>query len=185
MLSEGFYRKAACILDKVLKGKGSWKTLCLAKDVQQKKLMYGLICELLKYRKSLIEIIEAANLFHTERRIPQTILLILTYELLIMGSLRCDETYKVILMKHKTRLNAEFVRLKIRKGCTKSEDLAEGPKHKDFPKYLRINTLKGTLSEAIEHYTKAGFDFSQDEHIDNLLVFAPATNFSADSFYLQ
>lgn len=132
----------------------------------------------------------------------KNLLLFLIYEFLILKSLRCCEEWKQLINKYKARLNAEIVKLKIKRGVQSNEDLADDLQFRNFPKFIRVNTIKSSLTDCIEHFEGKKFSFvqanldetinnnaisrnqfSSDGMIDDLLVFDAKATFYDDDFY--
>ncbi|CAJ0756360.1 22562_t:CDS:2, partial [Entrophospora sp. SA101] len=63
-----FYKQAAEILEKLLSHKGSIKSLTLADNIKEKKKMYAIICETLKYKDVLNIIIENSGFLGLEKK---------------------------------------------------------------------------------------------------------------------
>ncbi|KAI8812524.1 S-adenosyl-L-methionine-dependent methyltransferase [Cladochytrium replicatum] len=196
-LKGGLFEKAAGIIDKLLKEKGRWtiKSLVYSEDVVEKKRTFQLVCETLKYRFALLEIIKNANLLQTERKLSPTLACVLVCDLLFgSGALHgAGITFRECVFKHKTRLSAELVRLKIRRKVNSNEALI--PEHiRDavvLPRYARVNTIKSKVDDVVAQFQKQGYNLSSnlseseektkksvmvDTHIPDVLVFPAATD---------
>jgi 16S rRNA C967 or C1407 C5-methylase (RsmB/RsmF family) len=95
-----------------------------------------------------------------------------------------DGPIKQAILKHKTRLNAEFIKVKVRRGVTRNEELAiahevtatitttEGTKNgtniqtktgegtgvsNNPRRWVRVNSLKTTLEEVVDFLRQEGF----------------------------
>lgn len=64
------------------------------------------------------------------------------------------------LREHKTRLHAEWVKIKLKKGIQKPSDMlsASFDLLDKIPKYGRVNTLKVSLSALVQELVSAGFE---------------------------
>ena len=198
MLGNSFYFKVAEIMEETKQHQRSWKSLIFKDATKDKKLIYGLVCELLKYSSVLEEILTKSQILRYEKKLPKKIVSILIYELLFLNNLRCNSEWRNTILKYKSRLNAELARIKIKRSVSSNAELADGLRFNQFPKYLRINTLKTSLNECIEHFKSSFFfckspeefekkaenAFYVDELIDNLLAFSSNTAFFNDEFYL-
>ncbi|KAI8925045.1 S-adenosyl-L-methionine-dependent methyltransferase [Entophlyctis helioformis] len=152
------YDTAARILDKALKQEGTIKGLVMqAPEAQDKKLLYALVCETLKYREVLEAILEAAGTLKAEKKkLRPTLALVLVYDLLFGKGVRNAGPYKALMLKHKSRLNAELARIKIRRKCKDNVDLIPDYIRNAvvLPRYVRVNTIQTTVDKVIEHFVK-------------------------------
>ncbi|KAJ3586371.1 hypothetical protein NHX12_012770 [Muraenolepis orangiensis] len=197
------YAKAADILEKVESKQGAVKTLVFESKFQNVKQLFALVSETLKYSSVLQEIIESTKLLkQTKVRMNQA--KVLVYDLLIGQGLKCGGPWKVMMMKHRSRLEAALARMKIKQNVSKNKDLlppsvqqAEGV---HLPRYVRVNTLKTTVEDAVDYFKRDGFSylgeairlddlnlkaksFVRDMHLSDLLVFAPKTEFHEHFLY--
>lgn len=195
-----FYYESAKIIDQLDAKRGSIQS-CLANiDVKQRKRAAALVIETLKYRAPLNEIIHTTSLMSIEKRYLKSpsLALILTHDLLLAkGGIQAkDGPVKQAVLRHKTRLQAEWVKLKIKRGAKSDTEMAqEDEREAKMPRYVRVNTNKWTLDEAVFHFVAQGYtqvkcisetsvkEFHIDEHIQNLLVFPPKTSLLADAAY--
>ncbi|CAG8472481.1 2174_t:CDS:10 [Paraglomus occultum] len=190
-----FYIQAAEILSKLQHHEGSIKSLTFSDDVKDKKRMYAIVCETLKYTASLTTIINKTNLLAQEKRLYHNLALVLLHDLLFTdhGIQASDGIYKRAVIKHEIQLRAELVRLKIRKRVKSNEELI--PKDirnsGNIPRYVRVNILKTNVEEIIKHFceqdgyrcideptdlTDLRQTIKRDVHIPELLVFPPNTD---------
>lgn len=197
MLSDSFYYTVASILDRSASGGDSWKKLCSSSNISKPGLIYGCVGEVLKFKKSLTEIAEKASVFSGKpRSASKSLILVLLYELLILRKFRGTETMRQLVDKDRTRLFAELARFKVRNGLVNDQELAEGGGREGPPRkrFLRVNTLQCTLSEAEKHLVSAGFQnrspdekkfFFLDAHIPNLFCLSGDASFADDPYYVQ
>lgn len=75
----------------------------------------------------LNEAIDAANLLKEEKKLkPRNLVLILVHDLLLSGGIQAgDGPLKQAVLRHKTRLNSEFTRIKIKHGVKSTSELAQ------------------------------------------------------------
>lgn len=227
MISDSFYKKAAEILRKTRTDKNAacWKTLACADDVRDKKLMYALLSEVCKCKRllcakiafflifgfnfetdrdALEHVATAAGLFKAEPRISPELLLIGTYEVLFRADARCSETLVAPIKRHKTRLHAELVKLKIKRGVTSNTQLATQSAADRFPRFVRVNTLKSTLQEICAVFERLqlkrgtlqraadgslafadSLSYAIDDHVDNLLALPRSVSLANTPAYKQ
>ncbi|RKP12880.1 williams-Beuren syndrome critical region protein 20 copy A [Piptocephalis cylindrospora] len=196
-----FYRQAAEILDKLSLKKGTVKSLVLNPKVQDKKRMYAIVCETLKYKLVLEDVIEGVGLLKTEKKVnlSKSLALVLCHDLLLTKR----GPPKSILMapaasgvvKNKSRLAAELARLKVRRGVQEISDLlpASVKNAVTIPRYVRVNTLKTTPDHALRHYIRSGYrqveewskTVMQDPHLPELLILPSGTDLHADALYVR
>lgn len=118
----------------------------------------------------------------------------LLQDFLFKKSLGCQDKLKECILRHKSRLNSEFVKAKIKFGEPAS---AEGD-GKAQSKYVRLNQLKGSAEAILKRLAAAGFKtvesvaelvddraFMLDPHIQNLIVMSNKVNLSKNPLYLD
>ena len=198
-----FYDSCAQILEKLKMQKSTIKSLILSNNhIKDKKSTYAIICESLKYKEAIDHIINASELIKSTK-LPPWIAFLLVYDLLFgkaKGNIkRNGGKYAKIIMKYKTRLDAELARLKIQRKISKNSDLI--PLHIrngiQLPKYIRVNTLKICMDDALNHFLKKGFkkvetlkemnakSFLIDKDVPNLLIFSHSLDLHKDEFFLN
>ena len=183
---------AAKILDKLANKQGTIKSLIMKEKHADKKYLHALICQTLKYQHVLNEIIEKSKISVVEK-LPHSLLMVLIHDLLFGKGIRNASKYKAVVQRHKTRLNAELVRIKIKKKCKNNEDLIPDAIRNavEIPRYVRINTLKTTQQEAIRYFNQQGYNFGDsescfiDEHVPNLIALPSNTDLHNDKFLTQ
>ncbi|KAI8985130.1 williams-Beuren syndrome critical region protein 20 copy A [Pilobolus umbonatus] len=201
-----FYQHAGRILDKLAKHEGTIKGLVIGDPkVQDKKKMYALICETLKYKEVLNEIIDASKICTVEKKLKRTLALVLIHDLLFTKRgivVRNDVPLKQCVIRHQARLKSELIKLKVKKGVTENEDLVS-QKVKDavlIPRYVRVNEHKTTVEKTIKSFEGLGYtlieypqnlhdlqmkEFCRDRHLPDLLIFHQRTDFHDHPFYLS
>lgn len=85
-------------------------------NVKQLKQLYALVSETLKHKTALQYIINASQMMKVERKLNMNIAMVMVYDLLIgVGRLNCSKcAEKDAIIRHKTRLNAELVKYKLK-----------------------------------------------------------------------
>lgn len=75
----------------------------------------------------LSDVIEAAKLLKDERKITsKNLALVLVHDLLLSNGIQAgDGPVKQAILRHKTRLNGEFQKLKIKRGAKSTAELAQ------------------------------------------------------------
>ncbi|KAF8969257.1 S-adenosyl-L-methionine-dependent methyltransferase [Flammula alnicola] len=175
-----FYFEAAKTLDRMDAKQGSIKgilALCLRRTGR------GLQPSLSRLKSVLLEVIDNSKLMKEERKLSSmNLVLTLVHDLLLARGIQAgDGPLKQAILRHKTRLHGEFQKIKIKRGATSNEQLAHNGDERAalIPRYVRVNTVTGTLEEAIDHLK----GFSKDMHVPNLLLFSPNTTFQDDPLY--
>ncbi|CAE7049894.1 unnamed protein product [Rhizoctonia solani] len=201
-----FYKDAASKMDMIESKKASVKgCLSLAAPKDRKRLgalIIGSNFQVCVYLQCVMEetkcpvvkdaiatIIEATPMMRDERRHIQSknFAAVLVHDLLFSsGGIQAgDGPIKQAVNRHKTRLQAELVKLKIRKGVKSNKELAQpdDPRVANIPRYLRVNRNLWTTEDAIQFYTSRGFvltdgpglpqkkQFLLDRHVPDLLIF--------------
>lgn len=139
----------------------------------------------------LEQVAERSELFKKESKLNRVLILILLYELLEGKLLKCSDKLTQPLLRNKTRLKGEYVKLGIKTGQYQKPEFRYRT-----PRYVRINTLKININDCLTELISKGFEliedgeltdkkFKRDEHISDLLVFPPATNLCRSSLYLD
>ncbi|KAI7866671.1 S-adenosyl-L-methionine-dependent methyltransferase [Spinellus fusiger] len=201
-----FYKHAATILDKLSRHEGTIKGLVLGDPkVKDKKKMYALVCETLKYKHVLNEIITTTSICKLEKKLTPTLALVLIHDLLFTKRgipVPMTVPLKKCVQKHQARLKAELVKIKIKRKVTANEDLVS-QKVKDavfIPRYVRVNTHKTTMEKVIQSFSKEGYTlidtpedlrsieqktFCRDQHLNDLLVLSPKTDLHDHPLYVS
>ncbi|XP_056592427.1 probable 28S rRNA (cytosine-C(5))-methyltransferase [Triplophysa dalaica] len=198
------YNKAAEILEKVEQKKGAVKTLVYESKYENIKQLFALVCETHKYSSVLQEIINSTS-FLKETKLRIHVAKVLAYDLLIGRGLKCGGSWKVVMMKHRSRLQAALARIKIKRKVSRNEDLLpSGFKEMQgdvIPRFVRVNTLKTTVEDVIDYLKREGFtyqgtacrledldqlsgkSFLCDLHLKDLLVFSSKMDFHNHFLY--
>nr|XP_057941079.1 probable 28S rRNA (cytosine-C(5))-methyltransferase [Doryrhamphus excisus]XP_057941080.1 probable 28S rRNA (cytosine-C(5))-methyltransferase [Doryrhamphus excisus]XP_057941081.1 probable 28S rRNA (cytosine-C(5))-methyltransferase [Doryrhamphus excisus]XP_057941082.1 probable 28S rRNA (cytosine-C(5))-methyltransferase [Doryrhamphus excisus]XP_057941083.1 probable 28S rRNA (cytosine-C(5))-methyltransferase [Doryrhamphus excisus]XP_057941084.1 probable 28S rRNA (cytosine-C(5))-methyltransferas len=197
------YTKAAEILGKVETQQGAVRTLVYDSKFRNIKQLYALVCETQKFSPILQEIIESTKLLkHT--KLKMDLAKVLVFDLLMGQGLKCGGSWKTLLMKHRSRLQAELARMKVKQKVSRNEDLlpssVKEPAGDLLPRYVRVNTLKTTVEDTVDYLKRDGFsylgeasklddltlkarEFVKDLHLSELLVFPPKTDFHDHFLY--
>ncbi|XP_078699500.1 28S rRNA (cytosine-C(5))-methyltransferase-like [Branchiostoma floridae x Branchiostoma belcheri] len=200
------YTEVAAILQKLENKKGTVKSLVYNSQHKNKRQLYALLCETLKYGSIIDDIITSTQLLKREKFLKKHMAQVLVYEQLFGKGLQVGGKYREAMNRNKTALHAALVRLKVRSKVSKNEDLLPDTvkSQVSLPRYVRVNTLKITVEDAIERLKQAGFSVVekpsvenfgstiralesgqcvQDPHIPALLVFPPGTGFHDNQLY--
>lgn len=197
------YVKAAEILQKAEMKKGALKTLVYDSKFPNIKQLYALVCEAEKFSHILQEIIESTKLLkHT--KLKMHLAKVLVYDLLMGQGLKCGGAWKALLLKHRSRLQAALARMKVKQKVSRNEDLLPSSVQQSLgtqlPRYVRVNTLKTTVEDAVDYLKREGFsylgqasrlddfdlkpkEFVKDIHLPELLAFSPKTDFHDHFLY--
>ncbi|KAF9532578.1 S-adenosyl-L-methionine-dependent methyltransferase [Crepidotus variabilis] len=192
-----FYFEAAKTLDRLDAKQGSIKGIIATLPEKDRKRSAALVIETLKFKAVLSEVISKADLLKEERKVSSVSLaLVLVHDLLLARGIQAgDGPIKQAILRHKTRLHGEFQKLKIKKGATSNEQLANvgDERAANIPRYVRVNSCLTTVDEAVKHFASRGFSvgdplsskkaYAKDEHVPNLLLFSPSISFQDDPFY--
>lgn len=195
-----FYQEAARVIERVDAKQGSIKGLISSLPEKSRKRTAALVIESLKYKEVLNNIItNAALLQHEKKHLHSKYLtFLLVHDLLFSkGGIQAgDGPIKQAILRHKTRLQSELAKIKVKQGVISNEDLARevDPRAAQIPRYVRVNTLKWELKDALEYLSSKGFSeytsafesetgFAIDDHIPNLLSFHPKVSLQSDTAY--
>ncbi|KAM9118005.1 28S rRNA (cytosine-C(5))-methyltransferase [Pangshura tecta] len=200
------YSAAASVLAGLQRRDGALKTLVYKSRFQNVKQLYALVSETLRYSPVLDSIMDGAALLKAEKKLPPHLAKVLVYDLLFGKGLKCGGRWKVLVLKHRARLQAELARLKVRRKVSCNEDLlapTEGViQAPQVPRYVRVNTLKTCKDDVIDYFKRQGYSylgradrmeelsslsgkqFLLDPHLPELLVFPPQTDFHENRLYV-
>ncbi|KZS92513.1 S-adenosyl-L-methionine-dependent methyltransferase [Sistotremastrum niveocremeum HHB9708] len=193
------YFEATRCLDQLDARKGSIKGVLSTFPEKDRKRGSALVIETLKYKPALQEIMEKSGMLKAEKKhlTSSNLALLLVHDLLFARGIQAgDGPIKQAVLRHKTRLQSELVRLKIARSVKSNQDLAvtQDPKLDGIPRYVRVNTCRWNTKAAIKYFESKGFmhkplgfpeekTFSQDPHIPDLLLFHPSVQFHTESAY--
>ncbi|KAJ1307578.1 hypothetical protein OPQ81_001675 [Rhizoctonia solani] len=196
-----FYKEAASKLDLIESKKASVKGCLSLAAPKDRKRLGALVIETLKFKEAITKIIDATPMMRDERRHlhSKNFAAVLVHDLLFSsGGIQAgDGPIKQAVNRHKTRLQAELVKLKIRRGAKSNDELAQpdDPRSANIPRYLRVNRNVWTTEEAFLFYNSQGYtaatgtglpekkQFRLDEHVPDLLVFNQGYELHHDEAY--
>lgn len=139
-----FYFEAAGVLDKLDAKQGSIKGVIATVTDKNRRRTAALVIETLKCKPVrpsygcrkhyngfsdkpvLLDVIDAAKLLKEERKLTsKNLALVLVHDLLLANGIQAgDGPVKQAVLRHKTRLNSEFQRIKIKHGAKSAQELA-------------------------------------------------------------
>uniref|UniRef100_A0A1A8CYQ7 NOP2/Sun domain family, member 5 n=1 Tax=Nothobranchius kadleci TaxID=1051664 RepID=A0A1A8CYQ7_NOTKA len=197
------YLNAAQILEKSERKQGALKTLVYDSKFSNIKQLFALVCETQKFSPVLEEIIVSTKLLkHT--KLKMHLAKVLVYDLLMGQGLKCGGSWKATMMKHRSRLQAQLARMKVKQKVSRNQDLlpvsAQQSAKDQLPRYVRVNTLKTTVEDVVDYLKRDGFcyrgqalklgdlklekkDFVKDLHLPELLAFSYKTDFHDHFLY--
>lgn len=197
------YIKAAEVLEKAEMKQGALKTLVYDSKFANIKQLFALVCETEKFSSILEEIIESTKLLK-QTKLKMHLAKVLVYDLLIGRGLKCGGSWKTMMMKQRSRLQAALARMKVKQNVSKNGDLLPVSVQRvvgvQLPRYARVNTLKTTVEDAVDYLKRDGFsymgqassledltmkrkDFVLDMHLPEVLAFSPKTDFHDHFLY--
>ncbi|WVR07594.1 hypothetical protein IAU60_004636 [Kwoniella sp. DSM 27419] len=217
-----FYNSAGLALDHLDKNQGSVKGSLAAAGVQstggESKRILALVIETLKYKPVLLQLMTTTSIQSLEkltfpRKTPrntpssQSLLLVLLHDLLFSskGKIEASDKWqpKASVLRHQARLKAELVKLQIREGKSRKEDLARSGGEGEMVRYVRYNPNAGrTIGSLFEHLESASVGMKKldeavypvpngryflDPHLDEVLLAFPGntTWWLKDEWYEQ
>ncbi|KAF2816550.1 S-adenosyl-L-methionine-dependent methyltransferase [Mytilinidion resinicola] len=176
------YYEAASILTNADSTGGSLKSRIFnKKDLKSKPAqVFALVTEASKWSGVLKDVVEKSGLLKEERKLTPVLALLLTHDLLLSKggvAAPANHVLKLAITRHKARLNAELVKLRIKRGCGSLEQLreqvnsggdetttapngspAESIQH---PRWVRINALRTSLDTQLST-TFVGYNKADD-----------------------
>ncbi|WRT68385.1 uncharacterized protein IL334_005361 [Kwoniella shivajii] len=195
-----FYKSAALALDHLDKNQGSVKGSLAASGIKstpgEGKRILALVIETLKYKPVLLQLLTTVPLLSLEkltfpRKVPrsapssQSLLLVLLHDLLFSTKNKIEASDlwppKPAVLKHQARLKAELVKIQIKLGKSRKEDLARsnnpsGDSPIEIIRYIRYNPNSGKkLKDLFQHLHKLGY-----EKLDQPIYPIPPKNYFLD-----
>lgn len=195
------YKTASKVAKDVKEGKDSLKNLVYEQKRTNIKVLYALVVEALKRDEIIEDLIEKSELLVKEPRFNVWLAKILICELL-WGKNKMTRGSKPI----ETILSYEEALRQLLKDC--DDSIQSIPQHKILkPRYVRVNTLKISVEEAVNNFKEEGWifvpffnktdyegfqnrltnlkpdEFIKDIHIPDLLIFPPRTEFYQHQAY--
>ncbi|KAL2014868.1 hypothetical protein VTN00DRAFT_2393 [Thermoascus crustaceus] len=148
----------------------------------------ALVGEASKWDVVLKEVIENADVLRSEPKLTPLLALLLTHDLLLSRdgvAAPASHPLRQAIERHKTRLRAEFVKARVRRGCASVEALRaavlrekkkaeEGPTDALYPRWVRVNNLRTSLDRQLES------TFKEYRRVERLRDLAPGTTDGED-----
>lgn len=172
-------RQAARILQTTLQGDAnrraiaSVKSLIYQPSVRNKKATMALVCQTLRHLPVIKEVLENTDLLKPKDKVYRELLYIMVFELLFGKELVSCGGIEEYVLSHKSSLRASLARMFVKRNVTCVEDLlsAESSPGSEAVRYVRVNTLKMEVSEALE-ILKNSSEVKEDSMIPGLLTMA-------------
>ncbi|XP_053131285.1 28S rRNA (cytosine-C(5))-methyltransferase [Hemicordylus capensis] len=201
----GLYWAAASVLAGLERREGALKTLVYGSRFQSPRLLYALVSETLRYSSVLDSIMDTSGLLRAEKKLQPQLAKVLVHDLLFGKGLRGGGHGRVLVLKHRVRLQAELARLKVQRKVSSNEDLLPPAGGADqapqLPRYVRVNSLKTSVDNVVDYFKRLGYSyqgkaasmeeasvlsdkqFLLDPHLPELLIFPPQTDLHKDQLY--
>ncbi|KAF3893056.1 putative NOL1/NOP2/sun domain-containing protein [Trichophyton interdigitale] len=172
--------------------------------------IYALIVEVAKYNECIKEVIDNAGILAHESKLTPILSLLLVHDFLLSKrgiAAPSNHPLRLAVERHKSRLNAELTKLRVRRGCASKEEL----KHKLVqdqqvmqtfsPRWIRINNTLTTLDHEMKS-TFTGYEsvsslselaeataderkYFLDEHIPDLMAISRDIDITSSSAYKE
>ncbi|KAG7385950.1 putative 28S rRNA (cytosine-C(5))-methyltransferase [Phytophthora pseudosyringae] len=177
------YKEAAALLRKLELRQGGLKSLAYAESTVHKRSSFALVCETLRYKPLLRELLAAVPECHKALKTPKdakeppALVFVALYDLLFgRQKIQGGGYVKKALVQHQTSFRAALARLKIKRKVASNEALLppeNRQQHLALPRYVRVNTLLASAEET-EAFTRE-YDAKQDRDVRDLLVLPSGT----------
>lgn len=173
------YKEAAQLLGKLEKRQGGLKTLAYADNVMHKRSSFALVCETLRYKPLLRELLVAVPQFKFQKKVQgSTALLYVSLYDLLFGreKIQGGGHLKKELMQFHNAFKAALVRMKIKAKVSTNEGLLPEENRKrdlELPRYVRINALTITPEETQAFINEYKAEWDAD--VKDLLVLPHGT----------
>ncbi|KAI5368010.1 Putative SAM-dependent methyltransferase RsmB/NOP2-type, RNA (C5-cytosine) methyltransferase [Septoria linicola] len=171
------YHEAAEILTAAQKNGGSLKSLVFGKKTWKSdpKALFALTTETAKWSVVLSEVLEKSGVLKVEKNLTPTLAILLVHDLFLAKkgiALPATHGLNSSISRHKVRLSAELTKARLRRGFGTLDDLCKdinaksvagaqstsnGEQPTRHPRWIRINTLKGSLDEELKHGSFSNF----------------------------
>ncbi|WFD31520.1 25S rRNA (cytosine(2278)-C(5))-methyltransferase [Malassezia sp. CBS 17886] len=113
--------------------------------------------------------------------LAECLLLVLTHDLLFATrGIQAARAWppRERLEKYRSQLHAELVRLQLRRGKARPEDLRSGAAERRIaariPRWCRVNTLKVSVEESVAQLRRLGWELTESDALTSELEFAPS-----------
>jgi len=116
-------------------------------------------------RLVLLDVINASRLVEQEKKhlSQQNLVLLLVHDVLFGKGIQAgDGPIKQAVLRHKTRMKAELVKVKVKRGISRDEDLAPQNDSSNFPRWARVNTNVSTKEAVTGILRRRGFMHQHD-----------------------
>ncbi|CAI5735126.1 unnamed protein product [Peronospora destructor] len=177
------YKEAATLLHKLEKRQGGLKSLAYADSTVHKRSSFALVCETLRYKPLLRELLATLPECHKalktpkDAKEPSALVFVALYDLLFgRQRIQGGGYVKKAFLQHETAFRAALARLKIKHKVASNEALLppeNRQQHLALPRYVRVNTLLASIEE-IEAFTRE-YDAKHDRDVPDLLVLPSGT----------
>ncbi|EFR04272.1 hypothetical protein MGYG_07281 [Nannizzia gypsea CBS 118893] len=173
--------------------------------------IYALIVEVAKYNECITEVIDSAGILAHEPKLTPILSLLLVYDFLLSKrgiAAPSNHPLRLAVERHKSRINAELTKLRIRRGCASKEELKQKllqdkqATETFSPRWIRINnaltrldremgsTFAGygpvsSLSELAEATADEKKKYYLDEHIPDLLAISRDIDITSSPAYKE
>lgn len=178
-----------------------------AKLVNSPKHIYALVYSTLKYKEHIQAIIRKSKIKQTlqtkKLKISDNLLLLVVHDLLFNSKGRIQlgkHPIKDAILQHKTRLQAEYTKLKLKYKAKSAEDLPTSVSSDDETpiRWFRVNTIKTTPEKFFQDHPffaklepissidikEPGFIYT-DDYIPNLYGIHPKEKLTSTAAYLK
>ncbi|CAH0479481.1 unnamed protein product [Peronospora belbahrii] len=179
------YKEAATLLYKLEQRQAGLKTMAYAESTVHKRSSFALVCETLRYKPLLRELLMAVPECHKALKMskdvkkpPPALVFVALYDLLFgRQKIQGGGYVKKTFMQYQTAFRAALARLKIKRKVASNEALLplenRKKQHLAMPRYVRFNTLLASMEE-IEAFMRE-YDAKQDQDVRDLLVLPSGT----------
>lgn len=191
------YRDASRVVDQLLQGARKrkrgpdgggglgLKALALSDKVKNKSKTYAVVCETLKYREAIDEVLGVAQLNKRDLARSEGLLYVMLYDHLWGKGIQGGGAVKRTIISHDGVLRDSLAKVVKRRGVSSASDLvADHVKNApDFPRFARVNLLKSSVDQAVA--AKLHKSATVDQHVPYVLRFPPRTDLHAHPWVEQ
>jgi len=169
MKRKDVYHTASWVIEKACSKQGSLKQLCYSCEYKKKKQLFAMVFQTVKYKPLLEKIIgDVDKLLWDDSVKPcsRSLKLVLLYETVLGKGIPHDNEYSDLLLAHYESICNMFQ--DVSNKFPQLVEKVQGNNAVALPRYVRVNTLKVSVEEAVKHFERIGYELVKEKEVRNL-----------------